>query len=109
MPTLVYKGSGCRRITKGTMINVVPRSNSNQITPHDIEDALERMGYDHDEISYCRNLRDWEDPSESRSSSFGGFGGDSRSSSRSSSKGKLGKVILWLAIIGAIVYYFFIK
>lgn len=59
MPTLFYKGSECRRLTKGTMITVIPKQGSNIVTPYDIEDALKRLGLDHDEVSYGRNTRDW--------------------------------------------------
>lgn len=64
MPTLIYKGSECRRLTKGTMITVVPKHGTANMSPYDIEDALKQMGFEHDEIQHCRNLKDWETPEE---------------------------------------------
>lgn len=64
MATLVYNGPECRRLKKGTVITVLPKKNSNQITPYDIEDALKKLGLEHDEVSYGRNIGDWETQEE---------------------------------------------
>lgn len=60
MATLIYNGPECRRLKKGTMITVVPKTGHSQIEPYDIEDALKRMGLEHDEVQYGRNTEDWE-------------------------------------------------
>lgn len=64
MATLFYNGPECRRLTKGTMITVVPKTGHSQIEPTDIEDALKRLGLEHDEVQYGRNTEDWETPQE---------------------------------------------
>lgn len=60
MATLIYNGPECRRLKKGTMITVVPKTGHSQIEPYDIEDALKRLGLEHDEVQYGRNTKDWE-------------------------------------------------
>lgn len=64
MPTLFYKGPECRQLKTGTMITVVPKQGHSQITEYDIEEALERIGCDHSEISYGRPLHYWETEEE---------------------------------------------
>lgn len=59
MATLFYNGPECRRLKKGTMITVVPKTGHSQIEPSDIEDALKKLGLEHDEVSYGRNTEDW--------------------------------------------------
>lgn len=67
MATLFYNGPECRRLKKGTMITVVPKTGHSQIEPSDIEDALKKIGLEHDEVSYGRNTEDWETPQERES------------------------------------------
>lgn len=67
MATLIYKGPGCRRLVKGTMITVVPKSGHSQIESDDIGNALKRLGLENDEVKFGSNTKDWETPQERES------------------------------------------